>query len=86
MAKDYSYLVEILITKMFELAGHQVSYKELMQREDDWYNQYTITEDQQEEWIKFGVDIIRKEMKIPKYKAEREMGMVLVNWGLKCEK
>lgn len=85
MSKNYSYLVEILINKMFELSGHRVTYQDVLVRKDDWYNQYTITKDQEEEWIKFGIDVIRKEMKVPKYKAEREMGMVLLNWGLKCK-
>lgn len=84
MSKNYSYLVEILINKMFELSGHQVTYQDVLGRKDDWYNQYTMTKEQQKDWIEFGIGVIRKEMKVPKYRAKKEMDMVFINWGLKC--
>jgi hypothetical protein len=42
----------------------------------------TIAEN--EEWKKWGVDHLRKSLKIPKYKAEKEMMWANLQWGLKC--
>ena len=86
MSRDHSKLVEKIINKMFELSGHDVQYQQLLGRTDDWYNQYTITEEKETEWIKFGVDAIRKDMKVPKYIAENEMRWIHVTYGLKTIK
>ena len=49
-----------LINKMFEIAGHNVTFEDIKDRKDDWYNQWTMTEDQYNQWRKWG----SKEIKI----------------------
>ena len=43
-------LVPDMINKMFEIAGHEVTYDDIKDRKDDWYAQWTMTE--QHSWQK----------------------------------
>lgn len=79
-------IAEALIDKMFEIAGHDVKYKDVTGRADNWYQQWTMTPKQQEEWMKWGADYMHKELRIPKYLAERKMDMFNFNYGLMLDK
>ena len=76
-------IAETLINKMFEVAGHQVTYDDIKGRTDNWYQQWTMTEAQNHEWMLWGIDYLRKQLKINKMLAEREMGWINLSWGLK---
>jgi len=76
-------IVQTLIDKMFEIAGHDVRYKDIEGRTDAWYQEYTMTVEQNDEWQSWGVELIRKTLKLPKKVAETEMGMMSLMWGLK---
>jgi hypothetical protein len=92
MAKRLSYeqkkekLMIDLINKMFEIAGHNVTFEDIKDRKDDWYNQWTMTEDQYNQWRKWGVKQIKKVTKLTDVYADREMAMIGLNYGLKFEK
>jgi hypothetical protein len=75
-------LVDI-INQMFIIAGHEVTYGDVIDRQDDWYNQYTMTVAQNNEWQKWGIDYLRKNLKINKALAEKEMMWSSLMWGLK---
>jgi hypothetical protein len=72
-----------IINKMFEIAGHDVTYDDIKDRKDDWYTQWTMTMTQNDEWKEWGVAEIRKRFKYNKKLAEREMAMIILQWGLK---
>jgi hypothetical protein len=74
-----------LINEMFKIAGHDVGFEDIKDRKDNWYAQWTMTEEQSQEWVKFGVDLIRKTLRINKKLAEREMQWFNLNYGLKIE-
>ena len=44
--KQRTNLAEDLINQMFIIAGHKVSYDDIIGRKDDWYCQWTMTDDQ----------------------------------------
>ena len=75
-----------LINKMFELAGHDMKYEDVIGRQDNWFQQYTMTQDQNEEWRKWGTEYLRKKKRWTKKMAEREMAMIDLYCGLKIEK
>ena len=75
-----------LINEMFKIAGHDVTYNDIVGRTDAWYNDWTITESQYDEWQKFGKAYLRKNLKMNKLQADREMAMTGLMWGLKFEK
>ena len=72
-----------LINKMFEIAGHQITYDDIKDRKDDWYSQWTMTTEQNDEWKKWGITEIKKQFRYNTLTAEREMGMISLMWGLK---
>jgi len=74
-----------LINKMFELAGHDMKYEDVIGRQDNWFQQYTMTQDQNEEWRKWGTEYLRKKKRWTKKMAEREMAMIDLYCGLKIE-
>jgi hypothetical protein len=72
-----------VINKMFEIAGHQITYDDVKDRKDAWYAEWTMTMEQNEEWKKWGIAEIKKQFKYNTLIAEREMGMISLMWGLK---
>jgi hypothetical protein len=76
-------MVVDMIDKMFEIAGHSVTYDDVKDRKDDWYTQWTMTVDQNDEWKDWGKKYLIKELKFSAKLAEREMGMISLMWGLK---
>lgn len=76
-------LAEALINRMFEIAGHEVKYQDIKDRKDNWYQQYTMTMAQRNEWIKFGEQIIKENTILGKYNSEKEMRMFDLMYGLK---
>ena len=56
-------MIEELINKMFEIAGHNVKYEDIKDREDDWYMLWSMTKEQNEEWIKWGQKFLKKKVK-----------------------
>ena len=76
-------ILEDLINKMFELAGHDVTYDVIKDREDAWYTDWTMTVEQHEQWIKWGTDYIKKNLRLRKIAAEKTMSWFALNYGLK---
>lgn len=72
-----------LINKMFEIAGHDVTYDDIKDRKDDWYTQWTMTVEQNEEWKDWGKQYLKKNLKVPPKLLDRQMGMISLMWGLK---
>ena len=72
-----------IINKMFEIAGHDVTYNDIKDRKDAWYTDWTMTMEQDEEWKKWMRDYFIKECKMLKGLVEREAAMVSLMWGLK---
>ena len=75
--------VKDVINKMFEIAGHDVTYEDIKDRKDDWYTQWTMTMEQSDQWKEWGVEEIKKRFRYNKKWAEKEMGMIILMWGLK---
>ena len=73
-----------IIDEMFMIAGHpDITYEDVINRKDNWFNQWTMTIEQNEQWKKAGVKILQREYKWPKYRAEKEMDWCSLMYGLK---
>ena len=72
-----------LIDKMFEIAGHPLKFEDVEGRTDNWFQQYTMTEAQNEEWRDWGTEFIAKKHRFGKKLADREMRMLDLYCGLK---
>lgn len=82
MTKEEKVLTD-LINKMFEIAGHDVKFEDIKDRKDAWYTDWTMTVEQNEQWKKWGIDHIKKNLRVRKIVAEKQMGWFSLNYGLK---
>lgn len=79
--KDQS--LKDIINQMFEIAGHSVRYDDLLGRTDDWYTQYTMTEQQYDEWKSWSEQYLRTNLKMNKIEAGKNMGWIGLMYGLR---
>lgn len=75
-----------LINEMFKIAGHAVTYHDIVGRTDNWFEQWTMTEGEYDQWVEFGKSYLKKNLGMNKTWAEREMSMIGLMWGLKFKK
>ena len=73
-----------LINQMFIMAGHEVTFDDIKDRKDNWFQQWTMTMQQYEDWKIWGKKYIMKNLRLRAKAAEREMMWVGLQWGLKC--
>ena len=75
-----------LINEMFCIAGHQVTYNDVKDRQDDWFTQWTMTEQQYDEWKAWGKKYLMKNLRMHANMAEGQMTYIGLMWGLKFDK
>jgi hypothetical protein len=75
-----------LINEMFRIAGHEVTYEDIKDRKDNWFHDWTMTEDQYNEWKLWGKKYLQKKLNLYAKQAEKEMNWVGLMWGLKFDK
>ncbi len=76
-------LLKELIDKMFEIAGHDLKFEDVEGRTDNWFQQYTMTEEQNKEWREWGIKYIKKKRRWNSYLAEKQMAWLDLYCGLK---
>ena len=74
-----------LINEMFKIAGHNVTYDDIKDRKDNWFQQWTMTLEQNDKWNEWGKKYFMKHFRILAKSAEREMQWVNLMWGLKLK-
>lgn len=78
--------IKDLIDKMFEIAGHDIGYDDVVGRDDEWFNEYTMTQDQNDEWFRWGIDYLySKKIVSSKRLAKKEMSWFNLGHGLKIK-
>lgn len=70
-----------LINQMFVIAGHDVTYDDIV-GVDKWYQKYTMTFEQGEQLKEWGKKYLMRELKMRAAYAEKEMQWFNVQWGL----
>jgi hypothetical protein len=70
-----------LINQMFIIAGHNVTYNDIV-GVDNWFREYTMTVEQGEEFKKWGKKYLMKNLQMRATAAEKEMMWFNVMWGL----
>ena len=71
-----------LINQMFIIAGHDVTYDDILGVEN-WFQKYTMTVEQGQEFKKWGKKYLMKELRIYAKQAEKEMLWFNLQCGLK---
>ena len=81
--EKWAIAIETLINKMFEIAGHDVTFNDIKERKDNWFQEWTMTPEQNDQWCKWGKKYLMKYMRLYAKPAQREMLIISLNWGLK---
>lgn len=68
-----------LVNKQLEPFG--ISY-DSVKNNPDWYMEYRTTEDAEKEFINWGTELIKKELKLNAKMARMEMSWFILQWGL----
>ena len=82
---DRLQISKALINEMLKIAGHDVKYEDIVGRKDQWYYEWTMTEEQNKQWREWGVKFIKRHLKVLQQQAETEMAMFDMNYGLKIK-
>ena len=73
-----------LINEMFQIAGHNVTFEDV-QNQENWFNEYEMTEEQRDEWKRWGKKYLMKKLGMYAARAEKEMSWIGLMWGLKTK-
>jgi len=74
--------VEDLINQMFIIAGHDVTFEDVKTRQDNWFQQWTMTMAQNEEWQAWGKKYLQTNLRTRAKLAEKEMMWFSLQYGL----
>ena len=74
-----------IINEMFKIAGHNVAFEDIKDRQDAWYTQWTMTDEQNAQWRKWGEEKIKSDLKLNKELAKKEMAWFDLMYGLKID-
>ena len=83
MSKKHDDILKHLINTMFSKAGHDVTYEDIKDRKDNWFQQYTITNAQHDEWVEESVVYLKKKLRYPIVSCRKEMCWFSLMYGLK---
>jgi len=72
-----------LVNKMFEIAGHTVTFEDIKDRKDNWFQEWTMTTEQNDQWKLWGKKHLIKNLRMNAKSAEKEMMWISLQWGLK---
>lgn len=64
-----------------QLEPFSVTYEDVKSN-PDWYMEYRTTEKAEQDFIEWGTELIRKELRLNKKMARMEMSWFILQWGL----
>ena len=72
-----------LMNAMFTIAGHDVTFDDVVKEPEGYYDRYTWTPEQEKEWISWAIDHVKKTLKHRATYADREVSMFNLCYGLR---
>jgi hypothetical protein len=79
-------IIKEIVDKMFSIAGHNVTYEDVLGRKDQWYNDWDMTPEQEQQWMDWMINLFQKERRLTKKYAQRSASMYNLMWGLKVNR
>ena len=64
-----------------QLEPFNVTYDDV-KSDVNWYMKYQVTKEEEDEFINYGVNLIREKFKTSKKAAEKDMSWFILQWGL----
>lgn len=75
-------LYKDIINKMFEISKHEITFDDVLKRKDNWFQQYTMTTEQQKQWIEWSENYLRKKTNMSKYAINITMQWLILDVSL----
>jgi hypothetical protein len=82
-ADTQSRILKHLINKMFEYANVPQTYDDIKDRKDEWYQEYTMTQEESDAFKDYAIRYLKRELKTGYYKADTEYQWFDLMYGLK---
>jgi hypothetical protein len=79
-------IIKELINVMFTIAGHDVTFENIKDRKDKWYEQWTMTPEQEEKWMEHMIKYFRKHRSMTVRHAQTSASMFNLMYGLKVNR
>lgn len=80
---DAQKIVKHLINKMFEYAHIPQTYDDIKDRKDEWYREFTMTQEESNAFKDYAIRYLKRELKTGYYKADTEYQWFDLMWGLR---
>ena len=79
---------ETLINAMMQIAGYNLTAHDLAEEQKkgeskEWYQKYTMTREQEKQWMEWGTDYLKKFLKQNNRQAHLNMQMMNLAYGLR---
>ncbi len=77
-------VLETILNKMLEIARYSKTVQDILSEgNEEWYMSYTMTEEQEKEWLKWSEDYLVKNLRWNRTRAKKELGWVNLSYGLR---
>lgn len=80
---DAQKIVKHLINKMFEYAHIPQTYDDIKDRKDEWYREFTMTQEESNAFKDYAIRYLKRELKTGYYKADTEYQWFDLMYGLR---
>ncbi len=80
---DAQKIVKHLINKMFEYAHIPQTYDDVKDRKDEWYREFTMTQEESNAFKDYAIRYLKRELKTGYYKADTEYQWFDLMYGLR---
>jgi peptidoglycan/xylan/chitin deacetylase (PgdA/CDA1 family) len=78
-------VAENLINAMMQIAGYELTVHDLAAEGGEWYSKYTMTREQEKQWMEWGEKYLRQTLKHTAKQAHKNMQMFNVSYGLRIK-
>ena len=72
-----------LINAMFTIAGHDVTFDDIVKEPEGYYNRYTWTPEQEKEWMSWATEHVKKHSRYRATYVDKQVAMFNLSYGLR---
>lgn len=76
-------VAENLINAMMQIAGYELTAQDLAKEGGEWYSKYTMTPEQEKQWMEWGQKYLKQTLKHNARQAYKNMQMFNLAYGLR---
>ena len=74
-----------LVNGMFIAAGYNLSIDDVRDSSDNWFDKYTWTKDQQQDFTSWAIDYMKRKLNYSTREAARQVSWFILGYGLRVK-